>query len=180
MYILLYLSIGLISSLPHKIFTDAFDQYENWKEKRKKEEDNNNNQANKNNQTNQENQEKPTKKYNGYWIGYFISILFSMGLKFVFNRFVIIQENGKIKKFYGLLIAFHCVPILLSLLVYCGFSTIFDKKNVKSEKKKKTSSCRFCGYIYYSEEEKNEKKIKCLGKDSGNVIIIVVVCLSLF
>ena len=34
MYILLYLSIGLISSLPHNIFNSAFDQYENWKEKR--------------------------------------------------------------------------------------------------------------------------------------------------
>ena len=163
MYILLYLSIGLISSLPHNIFNSAFDQYENWKEKRQNKNDNNN-QANNNNQ---ENQEKPTKKYNGYWIGYFISILVSMGLKFVFNRFVIIQENGKIKKFYGLLIAFHCVPILLSLLVYIGFSTIFNKKVKSKKKKKSSSSCRFCGYIYYSEEEKNEKEIKCEGCRKG-------------
>ena len=134
MYILLYLSIGFISSLPHTIFTSAFDQYENWKEKRQ----------NKNNNNNQPNQEKTKKEYNGYWLGYFISILFSMGLKFVLNRFIIVQEHGKIKNFYGLLIACHCVPILLSLLIYYFFSKIFKDKRVKPEKKKKSaSSCRF-------------------------------------
>ena len=169
MYILLYLSIGLISSLPHNIFTSAFDQYENWKEKRKNENNNNNNNPNnQNNQNNQENGEQPTKQYNGYWIGYFISILFSMALKFVFNRFVIVQEKGKIKEFYGLLVAFHCIPILLALLVYYFFSKIFNEKIVKQEKKKKSnSSCRFFGYVYYSEEEENEKKIRCGGCRKG-------------
>ena len=171
MYILLYLSIGLISSLPHNIFTSAFDQYENWKEKRKNENNNNNTNIypnNQNNQNNQENGEQPTKQYNGYWIGYFISILFSMALKFVFNRFVIVQEKGKIKEFYGLLVAFHCIPILLALLVYYFFSKIFNEKIVKKEKKKKSnSSCRFFGYVYYSEEEENEKEIRCGGCRKG-------------
>ena len=158
MYILLYLSIGFISSLPHTIFTSAFDQYENWKEKRQ----------NKNNNNNQPNQEKTKKEYNGYWLGYFISILFSMGLKFVLNRFIIVQEHGKIKNFYGLLIACHCVPILLSLLIYYFFSKIFKDKIVKPEKKKKSaSSCRFFGYVYYSEEEENEKDITCGGCRKG-------------
>ena len=164
MYILLYLSIGFISSLPHTIFTSAFDQYENWKEKRQNKNNNNNN----NNNNNQPNQEKTKKEYNGYWLGYFISILFSMGLKFVLNRFIIVQEHGKIKNFYGLLIACHCVPILLSLLIYYFFSKIFNDKIVKPEKKKKSaSSCRFFGYVYYSEEEENEKDITCGGCRKG-------------
>ena len=171
MYVLLYLSIGLISSLPENVFTSAFDQYENWNEKRKNKGNNNinnNRQTNPNNQANQANQEKPIKEYNGYWIGYFISILFSMGLKFVLNRFVIIQKPGKIKKFYGILVACHCVPILLSLLVYYIFSKIFNEKIVKPKKKKKSSSsCRFFGYVYYAEEEENEKEIKCGGCRKG-------------
>ena len=179
MYILLYLSIGLISSLPHTIFTSAFDQYEKWNENRQENNNNNNNnnnqankdnqinQNNQNNQVDQTNQEEPTKQYNGYWIGYFISILFSMGLKYVLNRFVIVQKHGNIKKFYGLLVACHCAPILISLLVYYGFSKIFNDKIVKKKKKKKSSSCRFFGYVYYSEEEENEKDIKCEGCRKG-------------
>ena len=174
MYILLYLSIGVISTLPYNIFTSAFDQYEKWNEKRMKKNNNNENQnipnqENNKNEVNPEGEEgEHTKEYNGYFLGFLISILVSMGLKFILNRFVISQKHGKIEKFYGLLIVCHFSPIILSLIVYCIFSIIFNKKIVKPKNKKKsTKSCRVCGYVYYSEEEPNDVEIKCEGCRKG-------------
>ena len=57
MYILLYLSIGLISSLPHSIFTSAFDQYEKWQIERKNKKKNN-----------KEINEDKKEEYNGYFV----------------------------------------------------------------------------------------------------------------
>ena len=168
MYILLYLSIGLISSLPHSIFTSAFDQYEKWKEERQ------NNQLH---QNAQDNQEKPAKKYNGYWLGYFISILFSMGLKYILNQFIIVQKHGIIKKFYGFLIACHWVPILLSLVVYYGFSKIFNEKIVKQKAKKNHQVADFLDIFIIQKKSQMKKKLNVedVGKDSGNVITIAYV-----
>ena len=140
-----------------------------WKKKKKNDSENNNvlNQENKNDGANQEKKEN-VKEYNGYFLGFLISILVSMGLKFILNRFVIVQKQGKIGKFYGLLIAFHAGPIILSLIVYYIFSIIFNEKIVKPEdKKKSTKSCRVCGYVYYSEEEPNDIEIKCEGCRKG-------------
>ena len=157
MYILLYLSIGFISSLPHSIFTSAFDQYEKWEKERKK------------NNNNQEINEEKKEEYNGYFVGYFISILFSMAFKFILNKFLIVQKNIKIRKFYAVLISCHCIPIIISLLFYCFFSIIFKKKVIETLNKKKTiSNCRICGYVYYSENVKTDtNKIKCEGCRKG-------------
>ena len=158
MYILLYLSIGLISSLPHSIFTSAFDQYEKWQIERK-------NKKNNNKEINGDKKEE----YNGYFIGYFISILFSMAFKFILNKFLIVQKNIKIRKFYAVLIACHCIPIIISLLFYCFFSIIFKKKVIEPFNKKRTiSNCRICGYVYYSENVKSDvNNIKCEGCRKG-------------
>ena len=128
----------------------------------------NNNYNNGKNNDNNDNEEKKRKTYNGYFLGYFISILVSMAFKYILNRFIIVQENGKIRKFYAALIACHCIPILLGLLVYLFFSKIFDKNIVEQKKKKdKYSGCRILGYVYYHEKKPNPVDIKCEGCRKG-------------
>ena len=193
MYILLTAFVGIISPLPLNILRSAFFQYEKWIEvnnnnklekidTKKKEDDSPKDEIiNINNQDMSicridslsitdfdENDFKPKKRkyggnYNLYFFGYFLSILISMFLKIIINKYFIWPKynNEDNLSFFIAIIIFHTSPILLSLIFYFIFSIIFNSKIKKKQKNKIISSCRLFGYIYYSEKETNHKNIAC-------------------
>ena len=192
-YFLLSVFVGIISPLPLNILRSAFFQYEKWieaynnnklekKNTIKTEDDSPKDEIiNINNQDISickidslsitdfdENDFKPKDRkyggnYNLYFFGYFLSILISMFLKIIINKYYIWPKynNENNLLFFIAIIIFHISPILLSLFFYCIFSIIFNSKIKKNKKNKIISSCRLFGYIYYSEKETNPKNITC-------------------
>ena len=79
MYILLYASIGLISMLPHYIFFTAFDKFEDWYSKVI-------------NMLNYDENENNQSKggFGGSFLCFYISLLFSMALKYILNQYIIV------------------------------------------------------------------------------------------
>ena len=175
-FVLCYCFIGLVASLPHSIFESSFFQYEVWKE-----EYINKNKKNKIKEepplieNNNENKDlsKVKKKgdgeYNGYILGYYLSILISMALKIVINKYIICVNcsNEYNSDIFIIIIACYSIPIILSLIFYLIFSCIFDSEIKKEKKPKEISNCRICGYFYYSESEDNPIDIQCEGCRTG-------------
>ena len=146
MYVLLYASIGLVSMLPQYIYFTAFDKFEDW-------------------YANYQNDKK--SNVGGSFLSFYISILFSMALKYILNQYIIVQNNGDIDIFYGALFGCFCIPILSSLIFYLPFSKILNSNIPKQDKKESKSGCRLLGCIIYSESEDNPENIKCEGIRKG-------------
>ena len=145
MYVLLYASIGLVSMLPHYIYFTAFDKFEDWYSRT-----------------------KDKKNFGGSFLGFYISILFSMAIKYLLNQYLIVQNKEDSDKFYSGLFVYYLYSIILALIFYFIFSFIFVSNIPKKEDKKKSKSgCRLLGCIVYSESEDNPINIKCEGIRKG-------------
>ena len=157
MYILLYASIGLISMLPHYIFFTAFDKFEDW-------------YSNSINMLNYDENENNKSKggFGGSFLCFYISLLFSMALKYILNQYIIVHNKEDSEIFYAALIGCHIIPIILALIFYFLFAKIFESNIPKPEDKKESKSgCRLFGCIIYKESKDNPLDIKCEGIRKG-------------
>ena len=128
--------------LPQYIYFTAFDKFEDW-------------------YANYQNDKKSKDNFGGSFLSFYISILFSMALKYILNQYIIVQNNGDIDIFYGALFGCFCIPILSALIFYLPFSKIMNSNIPKQDKKESKSGCRLLGCIIYSESEDNPENIKC-------------------
>ena len=106
--------------------------------------------------------------FGGSFLCFYISLLFSMALKYILNQYIIVHNKEDSEIFYATLIGCHIIPIILALIFYFLFAKIFESNIPKPEDKKESNSgCRLFGCIIYKESEDNPLDIKCEGIRKG-------------
>ena len=73
--------------------------------------------------------------------------------------------NNNDQKLFYYIIAIYCGCIILSIILYSIFLTIFTKNEKKKSKENEYSICQICGYTIYSEDiilKKNTPKCECI------------------
>ena len=106
--------------------------------------------------------------FGGSFLCFYISLLFSMALKYILNQYIIVHNKEDSEIFYAALIGCHIIPIILALIFYFLFAKIFESNIPKPEDKKESKSgCRLFGCIIYKESEDNPLDIKCEGIRKG-------------
>ena len=138
MYLLMYLSLGIIALLPFDLLQKGYIIYD--KEKKQLE----------------------TPNKNGYFFVYLFSMIVSSIIKIVFDRkyvfdraYSIIESKDNDKNpiyFYLNILIIYTISMISSLIFYIIYICIFKKKE-ESETSKK--AIHFLGYIIYIEETSN-------------------------
>ena len=85
--------------------------------------------------------------FGGSFLCFYISLLFSMALKYILNQYIIVHNKEDSEIFYAALIGCHIIPIILALIFYFIFFSLKYLNLISQNQKTKKSQILAVDYL---------------------------------